>query len=217
MAGATTVEQEGGDAAQASNPATTTPGGAPAQAATPAIVSLPQEEFDRLVGQRVAEAKRAATKGFLSDLGVNSADEAKTLIAAQKAADDANRTEVERAIARANEEKVAAERERASIATERHSLNVERALMAAGAQGDPAKVARLLEVEVGADQAGIQAAIDAAKTDFPSLFGAATATPAPSEPTGGGAPSRPSSSPDALTRGAERAKRHEAAGKYSYP
>lgn len=202
MAGATTVESEGGDAAQASDPGT--PSGAPE--APPAIVSLPQPEFDRLLGQRVAEAGRASTKKALAELGVNSLDEAKTLIAAQKAADDANRTEVERAIARANEEKVAAERERSSIAVDRHSLNVERALMAAGAQGDPTKIARLIEVEVGADPVALKAAVDAAKADFPSLFGAQVAPFAPSEPTGGGAPSRPAHSPDARTRGEERAK-----------
>lgn len=196
------MEPEGGDAAQASNP--TTPSGAPE--APPAIVSLPQPEFDRLLGQRVAEAGRASTKKALAELGVNSLDEAKALIAAQKVADDANRTETERAIARASERETAAAAREAAAAAKEHTLNVAGALMAAGAKGDLAKLARLVDVEAGAEPTAVAAAVEAAKADFPSLFGVQAAPFAPSEPTGGGAPSRPAHSPDARTRGEERAK-----------
>lgn len=208
------MESEGDDAAQASNAAPTPDG--PVQTTAPAIVSLPQEEFDRLVVQRVADAKRATTKNFLTDLGVSSADEAKALIAAQKAAEDANRTETERAIARAAERETAAAAREAAAAAKEHSLNVAGALMAAGAKGDLAKLARLVDVEAGAEPSAVAAAVEAAKTDFPSLFGVQTAPFAPSEPTGGGAPSRPTPSPDALTRGEERAKARNPQEKRSF-
>jgi hypothetical protein len=198
------MEPEGDDAAQASSPPT--PSGTPAPPASPAIISLPQEELDRLLGQRVAETKRATTKGFLADLGVNSVDEAKALVKAHKEAELAAMTEADRLRAEAAEAKATYEQQSAALATERHSLSVERALAAAGAQGDLAKVSKLVDVEVGADATAVQAAVDATKTQFAALFGAATATPAPSEPSGGGAPSRPSPKPDALSRGEEKAK-----------
>lgn len=174
-----------------------------------------QAQVDRLILAEKASTERNRVKALLSDMGVDKLDDLKTIVQEYRDTKDAARTEVERALARANEETVAAQRERASIATERHSLNVERALMAAGAQGDPAKVARLVEVEVGADAEAVKAAVEAAKADFPSLFGAQTAPLASSEPTGGGAPSRPNHSPDAFAEGKKRAEARNPEGKRS--
>lgn len=203
---------EEGDAATTAN-AGTNP--APTTTLTPAPVNPPnpygftaeqQATVDRLIAGEKANTERARVKALLGDLGFDKLEDLKTLVQTHRQAEDAARTEVERAIARANEEKVAAASERASIANERHTLHVERALMAAGAQGDLAKVARLVEVEVGAEIGAVMAAIEAAKTDFPSLFKPAQAGLPSSEPSGGGAPSRPSNSPDAYARGEERAK-----------
>lgn len=201
---------EGDGAGTADGPLTL---GEPVQTSTPpppppppATVSLTQADLDARMVARAEQAKRNERQALLDSLGFKSLKEAEELVKAHREAQDAQRTETERAIARAEEARLAAEGQLAAIATERHTLNVERALMAAGAQGDLARLSRLVEVETGAESAEVNAAVEAAKAEFPSLFGAATATPAPSEPHGGGAPSRPSNSPDALTRGSERAQ-----------
>jgi hypothetical protein len=184
----------------------------PPPAPPPTTITLTQDDLDSKMGQRAEQAKRTERKALLESLGFSSLKDAEDLVKAHREAQDAQRTDTERAIARAEEARLTAERERESLTAERHTLNVERALMAAGAQGDLARLARLVDVETGAELVDISAAVEAAKTEFPSLFGTATAAPAPSEPTGGGAPSRPSSSPDALARGQARAEQYNTQG-----
>jgi hypothetical protein len=165
-----------------------------------------------------AKGSREGRKALLQELGFEKFEDIQTLVATHKDAQLAAMTEAERMKAEAAEAVKAAKADRAAIAAERHSFSVERALMAAGAQGELARISKLVDVEVGADPEAIQAAVDALKADptLKVLFGAATATPAPSEPSGGGPSSRPSPRPDALSRGDEKAKARNPEVRRSY-
>lgn len=196
------METEGGDATTSAAPSEPS---APPPAPTTAFT---QDDVSRVASTEHAKGSREGRKALMDELGVPSVDALKALLKAQKDAELAAMSEAERLKAEAAEAKQAANAERAALVNERHSLNVERALQAAGARGDLARVSKLIDVEVGADAAAVQAAVEATKADptFAALFGAATATPAPSEPSGGGPSSRPSTSPDAIARGLARAQ-----------
>lgn len=204
-------EADGDGAATASQTTVpTTPNvGDSAPASDPIGANLSQEEVNRVVAQRVAEAQRIERKRILERAGVPTLEALEGTLKAQRDAEEAAKSDLDRALSSARQEMEAAAAERQQLARDRHDLIVERTLAASGASGELAKIARLVEVEVGADPAAVTAAVEAAKAAFPSLFGAASATPAPSQPAGGGPPSRPSSSPDALTLGAEKAKLYE--------
>lgn len=179
-----------------------------APAPEPSGRTFTQEDVDRMVGQRAAEAERATRKRLLDKVGATSVEQLEATMKAQREAEEASRTEVEKAIARASEEWEQAKAERAAIAAERHSLNVSVALTQAGARGDLGRLGRLLDVEVGAEPETVQAAVDSLKADpaFSSLFGPATAIPSASEPQGGGPSSRPANAQDSLSRGAAKAQ-----------
>lgn len=189
--------------ATAEVPAATTE---PIQTSAPPTVD--QESFNRIVAREKAEAARQATKRLLEEAGVPTVDALKAMTKAQAEKAEAEKTELQRAVDAAKAEMDAARNERATLAMERHSLTVERALSAAGARGDLVRIGRLLDVEPGADTDAINAAVDAAKVEFPSLFGPAMTSPASSEPSGGGAPSRTARPDDAAERGAARAAKY---------
>lgn len=167
-----------------------------------------QADLDRIVGQRVAEAQRQETKSLVKDLGFDKAEDLRALVAEAKAARTAQMTEAERQLEAAKTAKAEAEAMKSALAQERHSLSVERELAKAGAQGDTAKLVRLVEAQVGADAAAVAASVDQLKKDYPSLFGA-SGLPS-SEPAGGGFPgTRPTSSTNPLQVGLDKAKAYE--------
>lgn len=91
-------------------------------------------------------------------------------------AEQAQQTETQRAQAAAEEARAAAETARAEAAAERLAARIERRLLAAGA--DPAllnRTTRLLDIDSDAEDAEIDADIEALKGDVPALF----------QPTGG--------------------------------
>ena len=98
-----------------------------------------QEEVDRMVGRARGEAKRSAASELAEQLGCT-VEEAKAKIAAVTAADDALKSETQRALDAANEAKAEATRARAAADAERLAAKVERKLAAAGA--DPQTLAR---------------------------------------------------------------------------
>jgi hypothetical protein len=161
---------------------------------------------DRIVQARVAEAQRAERRKLLDEVGVGTLDEAKSTLKAAKEAKDANRSELDKALAEARAEIEAARIERESALQDRHALNVERALAVAGAQDNLADLAKLVNVEAGASAEEVAAAVELTKLKFAPLFGRPSATPPSSEPSGGGPSLRPSTSPDAEARGRERAQ-----------
>lgn len=209
-------ETDGDAAATSQAPAPTTPNvGDSAPAVETIGGNLSQDEVNRVVAQRVAEAQRIERKRILEQAGVPTLEALKDTLKAQRDAEESAKSDLERALTSARQEMEAAAAERQQLAKDRHDLIVQRTLAATGASGDLEKIARLVDVEIGADTAAVTAAVEQAKTDFPALFGAATATPAPSEPHGGGAPSRPSSSPDAKARGEARAELYNKGGRVS--
>lgn len=188
---------------------TTAPPPPPTAPANPHGFTPEQQAFvDRLLQGEKSAVERARVKSLLGELGFDKLDDLKSSVQKLRDSELAAMTEAQRAKAEADAEKNEAARERQALAKERHSLNVERALTQAGAQGDPNDLTLLVRVDPGAEPAEIAAAVDAVKVKYPSLFGAATATPSPSEPTGGGPSSRPSPAPDAQARGEQRAARH---------
>lgn len=182
---------------------------APPPSSGPQNPTFTQEQLDAIVGKAKADAQRSSTNSLLSELGFQKAEDLKAAVSAMRDAEKAQMTAVERALAEANEAKAAAEADRQSVAAERHSLIVERTLAAAGAQGDTAKLVRLVSSEIGADGSTITAAVDALKGEFPQLFGF-RATPSPSEPAGGTPPVRPTNGQDPVARGKEIAEKYNA-------
>jgi colicin import membrane protein len=153
-----------------------------------------QADVDRMVGQARKEARTSAANELAEQLGC-SVEDAKAKIAAAIAADDAQKTEAQRALEAAQAEKAEAAAEKAAAAQERFDLRVERKLIAAGvgqaiaddADGTKAAAAiararRLLDVSADATDADIAAEIEAVKADVPSLFSAPTEAPAPGRP-----------------------------------
>lgn len=172
----------------------------------PAPGTLTQEQFDRALQARIAETERATRRKILDEVGVGTMDEAKSVLKAAKEAKDANRSELDKALAEARAEIEAARLERQSALMDRHALNVERALAVAGAHDNLADLAKLVNVEPGATAEEVAEAVEQTKLKFAPLFGRPSATPPSSEPSGGGPSLRPSTSPDAEARGRERAQ-----------
>lgn len=172
--------------------------------------TLTQDQFDRVLSARLAEKEREVRRKLLDEVGVGTLEEAKSTLKAAKDQKDANRSELDKALAEARAEIEAARIERESALKDRHALNVERALAAAGAGDNLSDIAKLVDVEPGATADEVAAAVELTKLKFSPLFGRPSATPPASEPSGGGPSLRPSTSPDAEARGKERAQQRNA-------
>lgn len=134
---------------------------------------------------RIAKAARAdAEKALAEQLGCTP-QEAKQALDAMRAADDAKKSDTQRALDAAKSAQTAAERAQAEAAAERLAAKVERKLHAAGVGAglDPekqaaaiARAARMVTVPVDADDQTITAEVESLKADVPGLF--APGTPA---------------------------------------
>lgn len=169
------------------------------------------------MGGRVAEAERAAQRKLAESLGV-SPEEAKKIIDERKNADLAAMSEAERAKAEAEQAKADAERALADARTLRHTALVERVLGTAGAPADGVSdLVGLVKVDEGADEATVQAAVDAVKEKWPALFAASSApvAPKPGAPSSVplGTPPPPKPNEDSFDRGKQRADALNAKGK----
>lgn len=167
-----------------------------------------RDQIEQMVAARVAQAQRGATTSLVKELGFANKAELERFLQQAKDTERAQMTEAERLAAEAKEQLEAAKTEREAYAERIHNLAVREALVEAGvAPAKAARAARLVEVERGADAAAISEAVEAAKGEFPELFGG-TPTPRPpsSEPASGGpAPTR-TNGMTALERGAAAAK-----------
>lgn len=140
-----------------------------------------QADMNATVARETEAAKRKAEQDIATALGVT-LDEAKQIIADRRAADDAKRTEAERAAEAWKTAQTGAEAIKTEAERERHEAKVERALARAGLDVDnqtiltAAMAAVGTQVQVGADADAIKAAVDKAKTDAPALFTGTTTT-----------------------------------------
>ncbi len=202
--------------AQATETPTPAPS-APVEATTP---QLDQAALDKAFAERAARAARQAQADMLQQLGVPDLAAAKAAIEAQRQADEARKTDLERlqgeqaALAerlRVAEEKATAAQ--AALISHRRDGALSAALQAAGAH-DPSVVLTLWQAtgalaalagEDGQPNAeAVQAALQALKTDKPFLF----AAPAPDKPDRGtyrGTPTN-ASNPSQTTDAEQRAR-----------
>ncbi|MGY4844543.1 hypothetical protein ACW9PK_07245 [Kocuria sp. MNB10] len=169
-----------------------------------------QDELDRIVSREKDQAKRSVAKQLQEQLGV-SIEEARTILDEARKRSDAEKTEAQREREAAAKAKADADAERAEAVRDRHVLRLERNLLKAGVPDAAlSRVARMVDVEVGADDVTLSDAITSLKDELPSLFEAKTADerkqPPSSDPKG--KPKQPSPDDDSLSKGAERAKKH---------
>jgi DNA-binding transcriptional MerR regulator len=188
----------------------------------PAGENLSKAEVDTIVKGRVEQTRKATADSIAKDLGV-SLEDAKRIIKESQDQSDAQKTEAQRAREAADREKADAETEKQAAAQERHDARVEKLLVRALPRDldddvldkRVTKLGRLLDVEVGADEATIKTAIDGLCKEWPELFptdenegsngnGNGTGKVPSGDPKGKPAPKKPAE--DAYTRGAERAK-----------
>lgn len=137
-----------------------------------------QDDLNRVGSREKKEGREAALKEFAAKLGIESLDEAAKIIKEHKDRQDQEKSEAQLAREAADKEKAEALKEKADANRERHEARVERHLLRAGVpegEGDTAgvalaRVARMLDVEVGADAEAITEAVEELKKDFPALF-----------------------------------------------
>lgn len=171
-----------------------------------------QAEVDAMIQGRVGETKRKSVEDLAKELGVP-LDEAKAIIKKAKDADDAEKSDAQKAREAADKEKVEAETAKQEAAVEKHNARVERALIKAlptdlddkDLDAKVGRLARLIDVEVGADEAAIKTAVEALKKDEPLLFGSTKGGMPPSDPNGR-PPRKTGTGETPMQRGAERAK-----------
>jgi hypothetical protein len=168
-----------------------------------------QETLSRLLAREKEQGGRAAVRRLIEQLGFEKADDLAAFVKAQKDAQAAQLSEVERREKAAEEAAAAAAaREAAAVARERAAVR-RAALVALGATGtDLTDAERLLTVEDDADEQAIADAATALKTRRPELFGSApTPPPAPGGSPAGGPPARTGSVPRPGSAGLDMAKR----------
>jgi hypothetical protein len=185
--------------------------------------NLTQAQFDQRMRERVNDTKRSTTEAIAKDLGVP-LEEAKRLIAAAKATEDKDKSEAQLAREKADAEAANAATTKTEAEQERHAAKIERALLPhLNLMDDKGKaladdvvdvtigrIARLVDVEVGADAEAIKAAVATLKKEMPLLFGstegeAGGGTPPPNgDPAG--TPPKKTGAEGAFERGKKRAE-----------
>lgn len=173
--------------------------------------TLAQSEVDRIVQERVGETKRKAMEDVAKQLGV-SVEEAKKIIEDHRKQEDKDKSEAQLEKEAAARERAAAETEKSEATKEKHNAAVERALLRALPKdlddkvldAKVSKIARLVDVEVGADADAIKKAVESLQKDMPELFGGTVEGAPNSDPPG--TPPKKKTSDDAFSKGAERAK-----------
>lgn len=159
----------------------------------PPSAGLTQEQINAIVAREKDKAKAdgvaAATAEIEKSLGMPVADIAK-LLKERQDADDAAKTEAQRALEKANRDAATAAQAAQAAKVEVFATRAERYLLRAGlaipadakpetVAGTLTRVRGMLTVGTDADEAAIAADVEALKTAFPALFTPATGTPPP--------------------------------------
>lgn len=199
--------------------------GAPTGEPTPPA-TFTQEQLNAIIARESAKERdkgkadgvTAATAEIEKTLGMPVADIA-TLLKERKDADDAAKTEAQKALEKANRDAAAAAQTTAAAKAEVFATRAERYLLRAGlsipADAKPEEVAAtltrvrgMLTVGADADEAAIGADVETLKTAFPALFTPVTTGPPPPPGTDPkrkpGTPGTPPTT--GLAAGAARAK-----------
>ncbi len=173
----------------------------------PATGGLTQDAVNAIVARETDRAKAAgitaATAEFEKTLGMSVADVAK-LLQDRQAADDAAKSDAQKALEKATRDSAAAATVTATAKAEVFATRAERSLLRAGlaipADAKPevvdallTRVRGMLTAGIDADAAAIDADVTALKATFPALFAPATTPPPPgtdprTRPTGAPAP-----------------------------
>lgn len=170
-----------------------------------------QAELNRIAAREKDEGKRAAAAEIAKQLGCT-VEEAVEFIKQAKAKEDAEKTEAQKAKEAADKAKADADTAAAEAAQEKHMARIERSLLKAGVPDAKLdKVARMLDVEVGAEIDKIDEAAKDLKKEFPELFAGGKQGPPGSDPGGNGGKPNVKPNEDAFNRGAERAKQYRGA------
>jgi hypothetical protein len=202
--------------APATPPTSTPPATPPAPAPvnpTPAPSTPPAPAADQTFTQKqvnaiAAKEKNDARAAFLTELGVGSIDEAKSVLAAQREAEDAAKSEAERLRDQAARDAATAQAAMAEAARLVLEANIVTALTHAGIT-DPDQRTELVPLVAAkvSDDIDAGAAVELVKQRLPQLFQApASATPPPSGDVRGGIPPTPTGTGGAWERGVAMAK-----------
>ncbi|MFJ4184140.1 hypothetical protein [Kitasatospora sp. NPDC089509] len=155
---------------------------------------ITQDTLTRLLAREKSQGERGAVKKLVADLGFADSAALAAWVEAQRAAEQASLTEVERREQAAEQrERAAAEREAEAFARLRAAVR-QTALARLGAHGDDlADAERLLDLPDDADEQAVATAAASLKQRRPELFASAapaTAPPAPGGSPAGGPPPR---------------------------
>lgn len=169
----------------------------PPKPGDPPPKTFTQDEVNAIIQKRVGGAKESAQADLMKELGITDPAEAKALIAAAKAADEANATELDKAKkAQATSDSTAASAT-AALEDSKLTTSIEKELVRAGLTVEGAeRVRRLVDVQKN-DPDEIKTAIEALKTEMPALFstegtgGLPNHNPGGAPPGGGGKPNDP--------------------------
>jgi hypothetical protein len=137
-----------------------------------------QAEMNRIASQEKKDGRNATLREVAEKLGIEDLDEAASVLADYRESQDREKSEAQKARETADKEAAEAKQLKAEAAREKHETKVERYLLRAGVpegEGDEegkalSRVARMLDVEVGADSDEIRDAVEELQKDFPALF-----------------------------------------------
>lgn len=188
----------------------------PKPPAPPAPKMLTQEEVNAIAAREKDQGARAAEQRISEELGVP-LDEAKSILAAHRQAEQEKKSQEERLAERQAE----LDKRDEDLKAQSHKLSVAQHLILAGVTDTTKqnRIVAILEAEgkipQGVKPDDISAAVTKLKEEEPHLFGPGST---PSPPSGGprGNPPKPNLKDDAMSRGAERARQSGAARPSSY-
>jgi hypothetical protein len=129
-----------------------------------------QDEMNQTVGEAKRRARETAQADLLKTLGVDDPEAAKALIAAAKAAEEKNATELDKASKARTEAETKAQAAEQTAAQLLLTNAIEKALIREGLSVEAAERARKLVEVDKPDPDDIKAAIASLKKDMPSIF-----------------------------------------------
>lgn len=175
------------------------------------VKTFTQDEVTAIATREKDEGRRSAEAAVAKELGVSVA-EAKKILKDHAAAEDAKKTEADKAREAAEAEKTEAEKAKAAAATEIFETRLERAFLKEGLALDDTKVARvrrMVSVEAGASFDDVLKDVQAIKAEFPALFdGSGAGTPKAPNGDPVGSPPKPKPGEDKFAAGAARAAKY---------